>query len=344
MKINQTILIAAIALSSQSLMAQTDEPIKTYTFPNGDIYVGQMKNGKFDGHGVYTYANGQKYDGEWREGQMEGRGTFSWTNGNRYEGEFHAGLRHGEGTYYYAGGDKFSGEWRNGIKDGHGVYTYADGATESGVWKGNDLIEPDNATTVSTTATAAVTSVDQKPLSQSPAAVSNESSETSSFTLHEASQAKWNLAFTRLETHLLSQPEATSKRLSWVPELGRVAFDSITSLGEYTEVFFIDRNITGFIPTRLLSHVEPIVPTTSRSKVNGVSQNDITADVTIHNTRSSMLTVWFGEQKYTVKPQQKTLLGNMVPGTYTIRVMGRNIVPEISNETIDSGKKYIVEL
>lgn len=39
-------------------------PVKgTYTFPTGDVYVGELKDGDFSGYGIYTFENGNMYDG-----------------------------------------------------------------------------------------------------------------------------------------------------------------------------------------------------------------------------------------------------------------------------------------
>ena len=37
----------------------------SHTFPSGDKYVGEVKNGKFHGQGTYTWVDGKKYVGEW---------------------------------------------------------------------------------------------------------------------------------------------------------------------------------------------------------------------------------------------------------------------------------------
>jgi len=36
-----------------------------------------------NGFGTYTYANGDKYVGEWKEHKQNGQGTFTFTNGNK---------------------------------------------------------------------------------------------------------------------------------------------------------------------------------------------------------------------------------------------------------------------
>ena len=44
-----------------------------------------------NGYGTYTYANGDKYVGEFKEGAMHGQGTFITTDGSTYAGEFKDG-------------------------------------------------------------------------------------------------------------------------------------------------------------------------------------------------------------------------------------------------------------
>ena len=37
-----------------------------YTYPHGDKYEGELKNGEFHGQGTYTFHDGRKYVGEWK--------------------------------------------------------------------------------------------------------------------------------------------------------------------------------------------------------------------------------------------------------------------------------------
>jgi len=41
--------------------------IVTETYPNGDKYVGEFKNGVYHGKGVYTTSDGKKDVGEWKD-------------------------------------------------------------------------------------------------------------------------------------------------------------------------------------------------------------------------------------------------------------------------------------
>lgn len=54
--------------------------------PNGDIYIGQYRNGLRHGKGVYVFKNGAQYNGDWRHGQKYGQGIFWYPDGTRYEG------------------------------------------------------------------------------------------------------------------------------------------------------------------------------------------------------------------------------------------------------------------
>ena len=76
----------------------------------GQKYVGEWRDGKFNGQGTFTWPDGkfadQKYVGEWRDGKFDGKGTFTWLNsefaGQKYVGEFRDGKFNGQGTLYAA--------------------------------------------------------------------------------------------------------------------------------------------------------------------------------------------------------------------------------------------------
>ena len=64
--------------------------------------------------GTYTWADGDKYVGEWQNGQAHGLGSLTWTSGQKYIGEFVFGYHHGQGTHTYADGRMREGIWENG--------------------------------------------------------------------------------------------------------------------------------------------------------------------------------------------------------------------------------------
>ena len=89
--------------------------------------------------GTYTWENGDKYVGEHKDGKSHGQGTFTWGNGDKYVGKYQDGKRHGEGTYTYASGNKYVGRWKNGNYHGQGTFTFADGSKDVGEWENNKL-------------------------------------------------------------------------------------------------------------------------------------------------------------------------------------------------------------
>lgn len=62
-----------------------------YITTSKDIYMGNFKNGIFEGFGVCTFANGDKYTGSWKSGTFDGMGTLYRHNGEVYGGSWAAG-------------------------------------------------------------------------------------------------------------------------------------------------------------------------------------------------------------------------------------------------------------
>ncbi len=84
----------------------------TYTFSNGDKYVGEYKDNKENGQGTFTSAKGDKYVGEWKDGKRNGQGTLTFARGEKYVGEFKDGFRQGEVVLYAVNGLIISqGRW-----------------------------------------------------------------------------------------------------------------------------------------------------------------------------------------------------------------------------------------
>ena len=51
--------------------------IGTVTFPNGDRYMGEMKDNSIYGEGIYRFANGDRYVGTIWDGKRHGFGVFT---------------------------------------------------------------------------------------------------------------------------------------------------------------------------------------------------------------------------------------------------------------------------
>ena len=67
-----------------------------------------------NGQGTYTYPNGEKYVGEWKDGEQNGQGTYTYPNGDKYVGEFKDDKQNGQGTKSWNDGWKDFGSWKNG--------------------------------------------------------------------------------------------------------------------------------------------------------------------------------------------------------------------------------------
>ena len=109
----------------------------------GDKYVGEFKDDQMHGQGTYTWAGGNKYIGNHKEGKGDGQGTFIWVSGDfagdKYVGEIKDDVLHGHGTYTWENGDKYIGLWKDGYQHGQGTHTYADGTVRNGIWNKGQL-------------------------------------------------------------------------------------------------------------------------------------------------------------------------------------------------------------
>ncbi|CAK88809.1 unnamed protein product (macronuclear) [Paramecium tetraurelia] len=100
------------------------------TFPNGDVYEGQYKDGVFHGRGLiynnvqlYPDKKGQYlYDGQFEQGQKHGFGKEQYFTGGRYEGQFKCNQKHGPGKLVFSDGSYFVGDFQRGLPNGFGVH------------------------------------------------------------------------------------------------------------------------------------------------------------------------------------------------------------------------------
>lgn len=125
---------------------------------SGAKYVGDFKNGRFDGKGILYFPEGHEYRGHWvdqvREGEgrlifsngddyrgqfkqnkMDGFGIMQYSNGSRYEGQWVESRKEGEGIFFYANGDRYEGFFRDGKRHGFGSMYYTDGSRYVGDWE-----------------------------------------------------------------------------------------------------------------------------------------------------------------------------------------------------------------
>ncbi len=81
----------------------------------------QQQEGRRPAAGAQTYPSGDRYEGEVRDGIPNGIGTYVTAEGGRFDGEFVAGQRSGYGIYVWPDGARYEGEWREGVPEGDGT-------------------------------------------------------------------------------------------------------------------------------------------------------------------------------------------------------------------------------
>lgn len=83
----------------------------TFTYVNGDMYVGQWRAGKKHGRGTYTYAADEtQLIGEWENGKIT-NGKWLFPNGMFYTGRFRYNKPFGKGVWVFKNGNQLTGEY-----------------------------------------------------------------------------------------------------------------------------------------------------------------------------------------------------------------------------------------
>jgi hypothetical protein len=76
-------------LDAESVEHADSDP-KTYTGSvirdDGGRYDGDLRMGRFHGHGSFLWPNGELYVGQWKSGSRHGVGTHVWPNDKYYVG------------------------------------------------------------------------------------------------------------------------------------------------------------------------------------------------------------------------------------------------------------------
>jgi hypothetical protein len=107
---------------------------ETIKYDNGDVYDGEVKDGKRHGKGKMIYSDNMVYEGEWNDDNRKGRGKLTFPDGSYYDGEFKDNKMEGNGKMKFSNGVIYEGEWKNSQCDGIGKMTYIDGAIYQGNW------------------------------------------------------------------------------------------------------------------------------------------------------------------------------------------------------------------
>lgn len=94
-----------------------------YSWPNGSVYEGEVKNGLRHGNGTYKCViHPSIYIGEWVNGARHGRGIlyFDENYETYYDGDWKDGIKHGHGVLKYASGNIYEGQWYQNLRHGKG--------------------------------------------------------------------------------------------------------------------------------------------------------------------------------------------------------------------------------
>ena len=134
---------------------------------NGDIYIGNISDGKKNGEGYfmwgddgsyysgtfldnmkngyghYQFADGSLYEGDYVNDVKHGKGKFVWTNGDSYEGDYENDLYKGFGRYTWSNGDYYEGDFDHNTLHGWGTYYWTSGRSYEGYWDLGKMVLPD---------------------------------------------------------------------------------------------------------------------------------------------------------------------------------------------------------
>ena len=124
----------------------------TLTYPNGNIYQGQLLNGQRSGTGRMRFENGDVYQGMWKNDQMcDHDGHYTFGNGNTYNGSFQMcsqfasnkfGMIHGKGILNFIGLGTFEGNFQNGNVHGQGhIMLQGNEAKVEGIWENQSIMD-----------------------------------------------------------------------------------------------------------------------------------------------------------------------------------------------------------
>ena len=125
-------VLSEIAVPARDTSVPTT--VSVVSFPNGDRYEGEFRNGLMHGWGVYVSKLGDRYEGRFENDIRHGQGTLSTTSGERFTGTYVNGIRHGRGSLTRSDGTRYAGDFRNDLINGRGVMYYPDGSKYAGTF------------------------------------------------------------------------------------------------------------------------------------------------------------------------------------------------------------------
>ena len=146
-------LVLIIALVATTVQAQSTMPacsgsdvsrwsncIGRLNLESGGIYVGEFKDGVFDGYGTYTFSSGTHYSGGFKKGERHGKGVLTNKNGIKYVGDYQYGNISGQGTLTWPSGMRYVGGFLNGLFDGQGILLDGSRPPQEGIWENGKFV------------------------------------------------------------------------------------------------------------------------------------------------------------------------------------------------------------
>ena len=106
---------------------------------DGDLYMGEYKNGEKHGIGINISENGFIIAGEWVKGELQGKGMLIWEDGTVFFGDFSGSIVEGAGLIKYSNGEVFLGNWVENQRNGKGVLYGPDGKVINGSYYINGM-------------------------------------------------------------------------------------------------------------------------------------------------------------------------------------------------------------
>ena len=114
------------AYSEGEILSTTSDGRGHVLTPEGEVYEGQLRGGKFHGQGKSNLSDGSLYEGGYSNGLKHGRGKTTFPDGLLFVGEYALGQRHGPGRLFTPRDSAFAGPTR----ESH--YLVCDGFWEKG--------------------------------------------------------------------------------------------------------------------------------------------------------------------------------------------------------------------
>ena len=117
----------------------TNDKIDKYgliLFNDKSFYLGEIKQGKFEGNGEMNIMDKYKYSGNFNNDMPNGKGCIEdYQKGWKYKGDIVAGKKEGSGTLEFVDRTIYEGGFKNDLYDGNGILKFKNGNIYKGGFK-----------------------------------------------------------------------------------------------------------------------------------------------------------------------------------------------------------------